>query len=145
MEEMGEQRGEQGLTRDPVLRELDPVHRNEPGSRIRSRGRDLKGKFLWFPEIVSVQKGQKFTTCSPNASIARFCDATVWLPYPYNPVAIRGNPFRRIVRGPVVDDDHFVRWMALGKNTLECGADVRSLIVCRDDYANKRGHIRSCC
>src|SRR5262249_25903228 len=118
------------------------VHYDKPRTRKQARRPDLGGKLFGFPEVIAVQERQQLAASRANAGVAGLSDSLVGLANVDDPVAVWSDPFRGLIRRSVIDNNYLGGLMRLGKNAFEGRADVRCLIVRRDDNTDNREQLR---
>ena len=121
------------LRRDEVLDVGDAEAQSGP----RLEPLHLPRQLLRMPEVVGVQERQEGTGRGFDARVAGGRLTPIRLPYDQHGLRASLGDTRRVVSGPVVDDDHLEVLVALGEDALEGLGEVPLAVVDGYDAAHE--------
>src|SRR5439155_21357769 len=114
---------------------VDPpdIAEDEPAGRVSIQVLELKAAPGRFPRVIGVEKADVLASREADPGVAGRRESTVLLPEGADPVAVRGQDPRRLVRRSVIDDDHLDGFIPLGQRAIDRLPDEECAVPSGDD------------
>ena len=113
---------------------------NQIERRVSLEAGNLPFELVWTPQVIVIEKAQKFAGGSAYADISRRGMTSLLLFDHPNFGSVSAHELRGAITGTVIHDQDLDRPVLLNENALERGNDVPAAVVSRDYDADQSVH-----